>query len=175
MIRWIRRPARKGLAQRLLYTLEVTLMIPTQDMLDSVATEIATDTTILAAALFLTVALVAAPFVPGAGLLVGSLVLASFTGSTPKANTTAVMLKYTDPATTEWLIEVPPPVGGWHWQVVTNVTNLPQTIYGYALLDSTGAILYGTALLPAPRLLTAIGQGIDLPPVNFRLNAQALS
>jgi hypothetical protein len=150
-------------------------MIPTQAMLDAVATEIATDTTVLANALFNQVFLIAAPFVPGAGLTIGGLVLASFTGSSPISNTSAVMLKYTDPLTGEWLVEIPPPVGGWHWQVNTNLTNLPQTIYGYGVMDNTGAILWGTNLLPTPLLLTAIGQGVDVPRVNFRLSAQALS
>jgi hypothetical protein len=150
-------------------------VIPTQTMLDAVAKEIATDVTVLANPLFLMIALVAAPFVPGANLTVGSLTLASFTGSTPLANTSATMLRYTDPATGEWLVEVPPPSGGWHWQVITNLSNLPQTIYGYALIDNTGAVLYGTNLLPTPIVLNAIGQGIDIPNVNFRVSALALS
>ena len=150
-------------------------MTPTQVMLDAVATEIATDTTVLAAALFLQVFLVKASFVPGRNLTVGSLTPADFAGSTAKANTSATLLKYTDPLTGEWIIEVPPPVGGWHWQTTSGVTNLPQTIYGWGCMDSTGAILYGTALLPAPLLLNANAQGIDVPNVTFRLNQAALS
>jgi hypothetical protein len=150
-------------------------MRPTQVMLDAVATEIATDTAVLANALFLQVFLVKAPFVPGPGLTVGSLTPADFAGSTPKANTSATMLKFTDPATGEWIVEVPPPVGGWHWQTTSGVTNLPQTIYGYGCMDNTGAILYGTDLLPVPQLLNANAQGIDIPAVRFRLNQSALS
>jgi hypothetical protein len=149
-------------------------MTPTQTMLDSVATQIATDTSVLAAALFVQVFLIKAPFVPGPTLTIGGLTPADFATSTPIANTSAVILKYTDPQTGEWLIEVPPPAGGWHW-VVTAGTNLPQTIYGYGLMDSTGAILYGTALFPTPLLLNASGQGLDTPPINFRLSAGALS
>lgn len=150
-------------------------MVPTQVMLNSVATAIATDTTTLAAVLFLKVFLVKAAFTPGGNLVVGDLTAADFAGSTPIANTSAVMLKYLDPATGEWIIEVPPPVGGWHWQTTSGVTNLPQTIYGYACVDSTSAILYGTELLPAPLLLNANAQGVDVPAVRFRLNQAALS
>lgn len=150
-------------------------MVPTQVMLDSVATVVATDTAVLAAALFLKVFLVKAAFTPGPTLVVGSLTPADFAGSTPLANTTAVMLKYIDPTTGEWIVEVPPPVGGWHWQTTSAITNLPQTIYGWALVDSTSAVLYGTALLPAPRLLNGNNQGIDIPAVNFRLSQSSLS
>jgi len=150
-------------------------MVPTQVMLNAVAAEIKADTTVLANSLFLLVALVIAPFVPGAGIVLADLTLATFTGYAAIANTSAVILAYTDPATGEWIIEVPTPAGGWHWQVITNTTNLPQTVYGFALLDNTGAIVYGTALLPAPVLLNAIGQGLDVPAVTFRLSAAALS
>lgn len=150
-------------------------MVPTQVMLDSVAARIATDPTVLANVLFLQVFLVKAPFVPDRTLTVAGLTPADFAGSTALKNTTAVILQYTDPATGEWIIEVPPPVGGWHWQTTSGVTNLPQTIYGWGCMDNTGAILYGSALLPTPILLNANAQGIDLPNVNFRLNNIALS
>lgn len=150
-------------------------MIPTQVMLDAVATAIATDVTTLANAMFLKVFLVKAAFTPGGNLVVGDLVPADFAGSTALANSSAVMLQYKDPATGEWIIEVPPPVGGWHWQTTSGVTNLPQSIYGWACVDHTSAILYGTDLLPTPLLLNANAQGVDVPAVRFRLNGAALS
>ena len=124
------------------------MCVPTQVMLDAVAAEIASDVTVLANPLFLKMFLVKAAFVPGANLVVGSLTPADFAGSTALSNSSATILKYKDPATGEWLVEVPPPVGGWHWQTTSAVTNLPQTIYGWALVDNTSLILYGTALLP---------------------------
>lgn len=150
-------------------------MVPTQVMLTAAARAIATDTTTLAAALFLKVYLVKAPFTPGGNLVVGDLTPADFAGSTAIANTSAVMLLYLDPATGEWIIEVPPPVGGWHWQTTSGVTNLPQTIYGWACVDNTSAILYGSDLLPSPLLLNANAQGVDVPAVRFRVNQAALS
>lgn len=150
-------------------------MNPTQVMLDSVATAIASDATVLANPLFVKVFLVKAPFVPGPNLTVADLTPADFAGSAALANTTAVILQYKDPLTGEWIVEVPPPVGGWHWQTTSGVTNLPQTIYGFACVDNTSAILYGTQLLPTPLLLNGNGQGIDLPNVNFRLANAALS
>jgi len=149
-------------------------MVPTQVMLDSVAKEIATDTSVLAAALFLQIFLIKAPFTPGPTLTVAGLTQADFAGSTALANTSATMLKYKDSSTGEWLVEVPPPAGGWHWQTTSEVTNLPQSIYGWGLMDSTGAVLYGTSLFPAPILLNDISQGVDIPAVNFRLSASAL-
>lgn len=150
-------------------------MIPTQVMLDAVAAAIAADATVLANALFLKVWLVKVPFVPSASLTVADVTPADFGGSASLSNTSAVILTYLDPATGEWIIEVPPPIGGWHWQTTSGVTNLPQTIYGWACADNTSMILYGTGLLPAPQLLNANHQGIDVPAVNFRLNQSALT
>lgn len=150
-------------------------MTPTQVMLDSVATAVATDTAVLANALFLKVFLVKAAFTPGNNLVVSDLTPADFAGSTPLANTSATILKYKDPATGEWIVEVPAPAGGWHWQTTSGVTNLPQSIFGWAVVDNTSAILYGTALLPAPLLLNSLAQGVDLPSVSFRLSQGSLS
>jgi len=50
-----------------------------------------------------------------------------------------------------------------HDFICTGITTTP-TIYGWALLDTTGAILVAAAQLPAPVPITAIHQGIRVVP-----------
>lgn len=149
-------------------------MIPTQALLDKVASAIATDTAALAAALFLHVYLVKAPFTPGPNLVVADVPKADFTGATAIVTTSAVMGMAIDPQTGEWIIQVPEVAGGWHWQT-TDLVNLPQTIYGYALTNVGETVLWGTAIFDAPILLNGDDQGIDVDQVRFRLANSALS
>jgi hypothetical protein len=149
-------------------------MVPTQALIDAVAAAIAADEDALAAAAFLHVYLVSNNFVPGNGLVVDNLVKATFTGSTAKVTTSATMQTFRDAQTGEWIIQIPEPAGGWHWQT-GDAVNLPQTIYGYALTNVGETTLWGTALLPSPILLNGAGQGIDIAQVRFRLSQLCLS
>jgi hypothetical protein len=148
---------------------------PTSVMLAAAAAAIAADVTTLANPLFLKVYLVKVPFVPGGNLTVADLTPADFAGAAALSNSTATMQVFVDPATGEWIIQVPEPVGGWHWVTTSGVTNLPQTIYGWACVDNTSAILYGSDVFGAPILLNGDGQGINVDQVLFRLSAGALS
>lgn len=149
-------------------------MIPVNALLASMATRLANDAAILADPAFVKIALVKAAFNPIPTLVIGDLTFADFTGSAPKATTVAVAQTFLDPQTGEQIIQINEPVGGWHWQT-TNLVNLPQTIFGYALTDPAGAVLWATALLPAPIALNAVAQGVDIPQARFRLSASALS
>lgn len=120
------------------------------------------------------IALVMAAFTPNEDLTLGDLTLADFAGSTPLAGSTGAQLASVDPATDEQLITIKEPLGGWRW-VTTALTNLPQTIYGYALVDSTIAAMYGVQALDVPITLTAVGQSIDLGAVVLRINQQPIS
>ena len=150
-------------------------MTPTSSLLAAVAGAIANDTSALAQATFVHVYLVKSPFVPGINLTVADLTKADFAGAGSKATTVAAAQAFQDPATNEWIIQVNEPVSGWHWQTTDGTTNLPQTIYGYALTNTGETTLWGTALLDTPALLNAAGQGIDVAQVRFRLSNAALS
>jgi hypothetical protein len=56
------------------------------------------------------------------------------------------------------------PVGGFKW-VCTADPAVPEVVYGYALLDSGGTILYFSDLLPAPVTISAAGNFVELSAV----------
>jgi len=120
------------------------------------------------------IVLVKAPFTPAPETVIGDLTLADFDGYAPLAVNSATAAVFQDPATGDWLIQLDEPAGGWTW-ITTGATNLPQTIHGFGLTNSTGATLYGSELLDEPVELTASGQGIDIPRARFRLPADAFS
>ena len=139
------------------------------------ATLLAADATTLApAALNNLIALVKSAFTPSEQTDVSTLVLADFDGSTPIAVGTGTQPTGADPNTNDEIISILPPAGGFRF-ATTGVTNLPQTIYGFILTDSTGATLYAAALLPAPVTLTASGQVIELPTVDIRQLAGSMT
>lgn len=128
---------------------------------------LAADSTTLAPAITANqIALISDPFTPDENLVIGGLTLANFVTSTPLAGSTGAQSVAIDPATGDQVITIKVPAGGWRW-VTTGLTNLPQTIYGFALTDSTGATLIGVAALPVPVTLTAIGQQVDLGEVTI--------
>lgn len=142
-------------------------MIPSQAILDQITDLLAADaTTIAPAALACHVHLAIAPFSPGAGLDIATLVEATFTGGGAISAGLGAQDVFTDPASGLKIIQLLEPAGGWHWDC-TALTDLPQTVYGYWVSDNTDAVLYGSALLDAPLFLNAVGQGIDLPWIRF--------
>lgn len=142
-------------------------MQPTDLILDRIAELLAEDTTTLApAALACEVHLAMNAFSPGTGTVLADLTEADFDGATEIDAGVGPQQNFIDPTTGRRVIQLLEPAGGWHW-ITTGVTNLPQTIYGYYVTNNGGTILYGCALLPAPVLLTGVGQAIDLPQVRF--------
>jgi hypothetical protein len=102
-------------------------------------------------------------------------VFATFTGATPKTVASGDQGAAQDPVTNQQQITVVEPAGGWRW-VTTATTNLPQTIYGFALYDSTSPeTLIGSGLLPEAITLTDAAQEINLGTVKFTLVLSPLS
>jgi len=118
--------------------------------------------------------LIAANFLPSENLVAGDLVPATFDGATPLEVELGVQLEGLDPATSDAIITIGPPAGGWRWET-TGITNLPQTIYGYALMNEAETTLFGAATLTTPVVLTGINQVINLPAVTFRQLAGSLT
>lgn len=149
-------------------------MLPVKVVRQELAVLLASDPTYIGPVAANKMALVMAPFVPSENLVVENLTLADFTGSTPLAGVAGTQPTGTDPTTQEDVVTIKAPAGGWYWHT-TALTNLPQTIYGFALLDATLATLIGTQLLSPPVTLQAIGDFIDLGKVDLTFVLQPLS
>jgi len=111
---------------------------------------------------------------PTENTVVGDLTVATFTGNAAKATGAAPMLAAFDPATDEQIVTLKEPAGGWFWETADAV-NLPQTIYGAALIDNAGTGLLGIEMLDEPITLTGAGQQIDLGSLTFRFVLQPMS
>lgn len=134
----------------------------------------ADDTTLAPAGAANKIALIAGPVTPDENLVVGDIDLASFDGSTPIAGATGTQQAGIDPVTGDQIVTIKEPAGGWRWES-TGVTNLPQTIYGFALLDATLAELLAIGMLPVPVTITAAGQEINIGTATFRFVASPMS
>lgn len=149
-------------------------MIPTKAIEDALANDLAADTTTLAVATFLDVALVSAPFTPGPSLTTADLTLVTAAGLAAKTTTSAVIVVARDPVTGDYLIIIPAPTGGWNY--IAGGAGLPLTIYGAAVMDhADNSKLYGAVLFPTPIVINAAGQLIDLDEVQFRLPSGVMS
>lgn len=142
-------------------------MIPSNVILDAIPDLIAADTATLGDATACKVALVASPFTPSPDLVIGSLTLASFTGSTPLEPDTGPQTVFVDVETGYRTVQMIEPAGGWTW-LCTATPSPAQTIYGYILTDNAGAVLYGSALLDSQVTISAAGQGLTIDRLIFR-------
>lgn len=131
-------------------------------------------TTLAPAALENVIALIAEDFAPTENLVAGDLVLADFDGSTPLDGVAGAQEAGTDPLTGEQIVTITEPAGGWRWEM-TGLTVPEQTIYGFALLNSTLATLLAIQHLPAAITLNEVGQQIDIGNAQLRLVLQPAS
>lgn len=150
-------------------------MIPTRAIREKAMQLLAADTATLAPAVNANkMALVMAAFAPSEETVIGDLTLATFDGSTPKDCGVGTQPEGLDPTTGDSVVTLLAPAGGWRWET-TGVTNLPQTIFGFALFDNALAVYLGSALLPAPITLTAANQVVSLGDVTLRQLAGSIS
>jgi len=119
-------------------------------------------------------ALVMADFAPSENILIGGITLATFDGSTPILVGLNTQPTGENPQDDSAIISLKPPAGGWRWET-TGTTHLPQTIYGFALLNKALDTVLATELLPNQQTLTAINQVIELNKVHIVLPAGSLS
>lgn len=150
-------------------------MQPTNVVLEALADLLAEDTATLApAALANHVHLIQEAFTPGVDTDFTTLLAADFTGSTAKNVGVGAQQVFIDAETSERVIQLLEPAGGWHWEATDGV-NLPQTIYGVVLTDNANAVTLGSALLPEPIVLSGAGQGFNLNQLQFRFSTTPLS
>jgi hypothetical protein len=150
-------------------------MIPSKALREKMATLLGADTATLApAANANVIALFMNDISPTEATVLGDLVLSTFDGNAPLEvglNAQPVAL---DPANNDAIIDMVPPITGFRW-VTSGVTNLPQTIYGYALLTHLNAAYLAAKRLDTPVVLTAVGQRVDIGAPNFRQLANSVS
>lgn len=150
-------------------------MFPMRVLTDEIGELLAASPPLMQATNANIVRLINAPFAEETGLAPGDLTFADFDGSTGKPVTVAEDMQVGfDPLTGEQVITINEPVGGWRWEV-TGLTNLPQTVYGYALLTNASAAVIGVKTLPTPIPLTEVGQEINLGSLTFRVSIVPLS
>lgn len=150
-------------------------MVPTRALREKAMQLLAADAATLApAANANKIALVKAAFVPAETLVFADLDLADFDGSTPILGNTGAQPEGLDPATNDSLVDITPPVTGYRFET-TGVTNLPQTIYGFALVNNAADTLLASGLFDAPIELTAINQRVDVVNPTLRQLANSIS
>lgn len=136
-------------------------MFASQALRNQALALLAADTSTLApAANAIYMALVMAPFVPSETLVFADLTLATFTGSDPLALTVGAQPEAYVPGSLDSIIDLLAPAGGFRW-VTGDLVNLPQTIYGYVLLDHAKTTVLASANFASPVILTAAGERVD--------------
>ena len=122
------------------------------------------------------IALVINDFTPDEDLTWADFTLADFDGSAALASPLGAQQFATDPLTGEQMVTMIEPAGGWRWET-TGLTNLPQTVYGYILIDTLAAPdeLLGITKLDTPIPLTVIGQEINIGAAQFRFSQEPIA
>lgn len=96
----------------------------------------------------------------GDNTLFADIELADFTGADPIECGAGTPDSLINPINGRRQLRLVEPAGGFQWQTDDDA-NLPQTIYGYALLNNAGDSLKGYLELETPIELTARKQVID--------------
>jgi len=150
-------------------------MLPMRDVRLQLGELLVADATTLAPAVNANeMVLVTSNTPPVETLVIGDLTLATFTGSAPKGGAVGDQQAGIDPSTGEQVITILAPVGGYRWEC-TVAPGAPETVYGYALTDSTGATLLAYGQLATPVVITDVGDFIDLGAVEMRFVLQPLN
>lgn len=150
-------------------------MFATLALREAAAKLLAADTATLAPAVNANkMILIKAPFSPSEALKFADLVAADFDGSTPLLAGTGTQAEALDPLTNDAIIDILPPAGGFRWET-TGITNLPQTIYGYALCDNGLTTVLCAAVFETPITLTAINQRVDDLRADIRQLANSMT
>lgn len=150
-------------------------MYATRSIRNAAMALLAADTNTLApAADAIYIALVKNQIAPSEGIVLADCDLADFDGSNPLAVGLNAQPEGYDPTTDDSIIDLKPPAGGFRW-ITTGVTNLPQTIYGFVLLNHAQDTVLASELLAVAQPLSLLGQRIDLGDVLLRLPANSMS
>ncbi len=144
-------------------------MKPVKALAYTLATLTAADTTNLANASAMKLALITSPFTPSIDRVIGDLTMASASPLAPIAGVAGAQETGIDPVTGELLIEIKTPAGGFRWATGTGFT-VPVSIYGVALTNAAGSLLLGMEALETPVVLTGDNQTWTAPPLEIRID-----
>jgi len=103
-------------------------------------------------------------FVPNVNLTAADLTPADFVGSTPIEVPFGAQVSVIDNNSGRKGILMKEPVGGYNF-VCTTAPTPAQTIYGWALTNIAGTVLYAADLLPVPVPIEAVGNFVSLSPM----------
>jgi hypothetical protein len=149
-------------------------MQATRALREKMAQLLAADTTTLAQAADANlIKLCTNNFTPSESSVYADMEFADFDGSNPIEVELGTQPEGLDPNNADALITLSPPAGGFRWET-TGVTNLPQTITGFALVNNGETTLFACDRLPTPITLTAINQVVDLGALILRQLANSL-
>jgi len=118
--------------------------------------------------------LIASDFIPSEALVLADVDLASFDGSDPIEIELGAQPSGFEPGTDDSSISFSPPVGGFRWET-TGITNLPQTIYGFAVMNEAETTILASELLPTPITLTVVNQVVEIPRAELILPKDSFS
>jgi hypothetical protein len=150
-------------------------MIPTRALREKAMQLLAADAATLAPAVLENVIiLVMNDIAPSEETVVGDLDEATFDGYAALDCALGTQPEGLDPANNDSLVDILPAAGMFRWET-SGVTNLPQTIYGFALLDSTKATLLACERFEDPVTLTAVNQRVEVGTPQLRQQANSVS
>jgi hypothetical protein len=148
-------------------------MLPMQAVRLRLGTLLAADVPTLAPVAANNVHLIIAPFTEVETLTVADLTLATANGLGHIACATGSQEVAIDPVTLAQLITIVPGAGtGFRWVSSGWTTNI--LVYGFALIDSTGATLLAVQTFPTVITITGNGQQIDVDPIQMTFVQQPL-
>lgn len=143
-------------------------MEPTTPIVTAMLTLLASDPATLAPLLAADnkMRLITADFTPGRSLVVGDLAFATWAGSAQINVTPGAQQVGYDTLRNQWFIEIVSPVGGWRWES-TGAVDPAVNNYGIALVDHTGATVWGTMKFPTPVRVSDIADTVEAGIVRF--------
>lgn len=118
--------------------------------------------------------LIKAPFTPGPNIERADLVDADFDGATFVQLDPTLIAESLDPATNDVMLSMPAGATPYRWETATDL-NLPQTIYGSAMIKDNNTDVIACELFDTPITLTAPNQVIMLPTPTLRMFAGAIT
>lgn len=150
-------------------------MTPSAGLFTAMLDLLAADTATLSQAVNAnSVSLVISDFTPSPTLTIGSLTLATFTGSTPLLIELNDQQVGFDPDLMMWFIELVPPVGGWYWEC-TVAPAAPETVFGGIVRNAAGAVLYASFLKDTPTIIQDVGDSVAFDQLRLYLSPDAFT
>lgn len=143
-------------------------MVPTKVLREQAMKLLAADATTLAPAADPNhMVLIQNNFTPTEDTVVGDLEPADFDGATPKEVVVGTQPEALDPATKDAIIDILAPAGGFRWET-TGTTNLPQTIYGVALMNEAETVLLASEKFDNPVVLNSVNERVEFDNAHLR-------